>query len=377
MDAVKKRFKLEGVPRVEFFKGGPRCPEDITFPSVLRAILEYLGEDDFGCRTCRGLKPGSKIPCAYAHFIGVTGVASFLNWKPGWEMDNVEIMYMSDDPAAPFARGFEAAGYASELHGFGTERNTEAHCRERIMSSIQNNLPVLAFGPIGPPESALITGYDEDGDVLIGWSFFQDMPEFNAGLEFEPTGEFRKRDWFQYEPGFSFVTLGEKRERPPLADLYRKALAWMLQVARTPKTSGGRANGLAAYGAWAEQLLRDEDFPNDEAALRQRYDVHNNVAGMLAEARWYGALFLIEAATNPPDEDFRIPEALLSAAACYAAEHRLMWRLWDLAGGIANPEAYKSFADPGKRREMAGVIRAAGEKDRQATDHIEKALAKD
>jgi len=41
----------------------------------------------------------------------VSGVASFLSWKPGWEGDNVEIMYMSDDPAAPFDRAFRAAGY--------------------------------------------------------------------------------------------------------------------------------------------------------------------------------------------------------------------------------------------------------------------------
>jgi len=33
---------LEGVPRVHFYEGGKRCPEDITFPSCLRAILEYL-----------------------------------------------------------------------------------------------------------------------------------------------------------------------------------------------------------------------------------------------------------------------------------------------------------------------------------------------
>ena len=66
----------------------------------MRAVVEYLRIDDFGCRSCRPVRPGCRIPCTYAFFIGVTGVASFLNWKPGWEMDNVEIMYMSDDPAA-------------------------------------------------------------------------------------------------------------------------------------------------------------------------------------------------------------------------------------------------------------------------------------
>jgi hypothetical protein len=77
---------------------------------------------------------------------------------------------------------------------------------------------VLAFGPVGPPASAIITGYDEAGEVLIGWSFFQDIPEFNSGLEFEPTGEFRARQWMDYPPGFSFVVIGDSKERPPLTD---------------------------------------------------------------------------------------------------------------------------------------------------------------
>ena len=34
------RVVLEGVPRVHFYEGGPRCPEDIILPSVMRALLE-------------------------------------------------------------------------------------------------------------------------------------------------------------------------------------------------------------------------------------------------------------------------------------------------------------------------------------------------
>ena len=150
----------------------------------------------------------------------------------------------------------------------------------------------------------------------------------------------------------------------------------MLQVARTPKTFGDRATGLLAYTAWADHLLRDGDFPDDDAVLRQRYDVHNNVVGLVAEARWYGALFLSEAGANPPAQNYRMSEDLLHASACYAAEHALMWRLWDLAGGIGNPEAYKRFADPAVRRAMAPVILEAREKDARAADHIGAALAK-
>jgi hypothetical protein len=373
MPATIDRLVLQGVPRLHFYEGGPGCPEDIPFPSAMRALTEFLGDDELGCRTCRGLTPGCKVACSYAHFIGVSGVAAYLNWKPGWEMDNVEIMYMSDDPAAPFSRGFDAAGrhhrYLGHEEGVGRDE-----MRAQIVDSIRRGVPVLAFGPIGPPETALVCGYDDAGDVLIGWSFFQGMPPFNAGVELEPSGMFRVRGWFDYEPGFSCIVVGEKVTRPTLAETYRAALPWLLRVARTPSTFGGRANGLAAYGVWMQHLQRDEDFPQDEAVLRGRHDVHNNLVGFLAEARWYGSLFLAQAA-NGESLPFRATSHLLHAAACWAEIHALMWKVWDLAGGNGNPDAWRLFARPEVRRSMLPVLEEARRQDTEATEHIEKALA--
>jgi hypothetical protein len=51
-----------------------------------------------------------------------------------------------------------------------------------------------------------------------------------------------------------------------------------------------------------------------------------------------------------------------------------MWRLWDLAGGNGNPDAYRYFADPAVRRQMAPIIQQARDRDAQAADHIERAL---
>ena len=373
MPTTPDRLVLEGVPRVHFYEGGPACPEDICFPSVMRALMEYFHEEDFGCRDCRGLPPRSKVPCTYSFFVGVSGVASFLSWKPEWGDDNMEIMYMSDDPGAPFARAFEATGYEFRFVGVEPGRDSEASMRQEIVESIQKGRPVLAFGPVGPPESALITGYDEAGEVIIGWSFFQGIPGFDEGLEFEPTGQFRARHWFDYSPGFSFTVIGDKKERPPLQESCRKALEWMLQVARTPVTFGERHNGLAAYTAWAEHLLRDADFPDEEAVLRQRHEAHDAAVGLVAEARWYGSQFLLQA-SQPDILHYRATEDLMHAAACYAAEHRQMWELWDLAGGNGNPDAFRRFADPDVRRKMVPVIEQARENDERAARHIERAL---
>jgi hypothetical protein len=41
--ASPSRVVLDGVPRIHFYEGGPRCPEDIPWPSALRACLECMG----------------------------------------------------------------------------------------------------------------------------------------------------------------------------------------------------------------------------------------------------------------------------------------------------------------------------------------------
>ena len=216
------RLVLEGVPRVHFYEGGPRCPEDITLPSIMHAYLEYLGDEDFGCKHCQAKNPNCKIFCTYSFFMGITGAAAFLSWKKGWHEDNVAIFYMSDDPAAPERNAFTAAGYAHDWLEKQDNPQDEALFRQRIIESLQKGRPVISYGLIGPPEPCLITGYDEGGDVLIGWNFFQNFPEFNAGVEFEPSGQFRKRNW--YPDTLSLLFVGEKIERPSYSDSYRTAL---------------------------------------------------------------------------------------------------------------------------------------------------------
>ena len=46
--------------------------------------------------------------------------------------------------------------------------------QQRIIESIDGGHPVIGFGVVGPPEACIITGYDDGGEVLIGWSLFQE-----------------------------------------------------------------------------------------------------------------------------------------------------------------------------------------------------------
>jgi hypothetical protein len=380
---ARSRVVLDAVPRVGFYgetrrhdDSRMRCPEDVPFPSCLRACLEFLG-DGLGCKQMGLCRPVWKLGCGYAYLMGTTGAAFRLSWKPGWHPDNVASWLVSDDPSEIFRRGFASAGRDVEILCGGELRKQSLDVgeifRDRIIESIRDQRrPVIAHGVVGPPEECIVTGYDENGDVLIGWSFFQHDDQFNAGVEFEPSGMFRKRGW--RKDTWSVLLIGERRRPPDLRGVCLDALAWALDVVHSPVRGGDRHNGLAAYDAWAEHLLRDEDFATDDlAVLNERFTAHDDAVGTVAEGRWYASLFLAEAVGRLP---YQMAADLLAAASCCAAEHELMWRVWGCVGGIGHGEARtRKLAEPDVRRRIVPILREARDKDAQAADHIERALA--
>ena len=378
MSTVPARLVLANVPQVKFYDGGRRCPEDICLPSALRALTEYLGDPDYGCNKCRAMNPNCLIGCTYSYFAGVTGAAFYLSWKDGWHEDNQSHAYLDADPNAMERRAFQALGYSFER----LLPDQRPQFAPRVEQSLQRGLPVISYGIFGPPEAGLITGYDEDGEVVLGWDFFQRL---TPGVETEPSGYYRRRDWAKHAQ--SLVIVGEKGSRPPLKETYRAALEFALKVIRTPMVRPGpdapeayqhRHNGLAAYDAWAAHLLRDDDFPaGDEKTLRQRFAVHDGVVGLVAEARWYGSQFLLGMADQVDTQVHRDAlEGILHAAALYAGDHELMWKLWDFAGGLGNPDGWRLFADPTVRRQMVLLIQDVRDKDARAALHLEQALTR-
>ncbi len=103
----------------------------------------------------------------------------------------------------------------------------------------------------------------------------------------------------------------------------------------------------------------------------ERYLVHYGAVGALAKARWYGSLFLKQAAAVLP----AMAGELAAAAECCVAEHDLMWAVWESAGGNGVSDAHeRKLADPGVRRRIIPLIRLARKEDAEAAAHVERAL---
>ena len=184
------RVLLEGdTLRIGFHGVGKApYPEDIAPAAVLRALAQHLGVE----LQTQGIFWGD-----YCYFAGITGEAfRFLEFmglaKPAPGLSIAE-RYGNTAPADLYRRALDAAG----LESVGlTPALAGAHLREQIVASLgDRRTPVIGFGVFGPPEPFLITGYDEDGEVLLGWSHFQGEQKGNPDLSFEPTGQFRLRHW--------------------------------------------------------------------------------------------------------------------------------------------------------------------------------------
>ncbi|MBT3379800.1 MAG: hypothetical protein HN742_19350 [Lentisphaerae bacterium] len=311
------------------------------FPGALHACLEYLGD-----------------PQDYAYLMGITG-ASF---RRVWSRDdggNVDLMYLTPEP---HRRAFEALGYS-----YHEVQRNETAMITAIRKSIDRETPVIAFGLIGPPEAGLVTGYDQEGKTLYGWSYFQDRAQ---------PGYYQIDDWFgEMAEGLPFgliVVGGKEEKRPSPRAVLTASLEWAIDLARRSKRAGlpNHICGLAAYDAWADSLEVDSDYPlGDRKTMETRAMVHCDQVVML-HGRALAATFLRRMARDVPD----VAEQLNTAAGLYEAAGNESGKVWHW-GHWQQPAALKGMADAATRREFAKHIRIARGAEKQGVASMEAALA--
>jgi hypothetical protein len=338
-----KKVYIAGVSKLTWATG-----EMSEFASALRIVLEYLGE---------------KVP--YHFVMGTSGIAFRLVVSPvEWDPGNYKIRNFSTDPDEPIRRAFEAVGYECTVFEKGTKQDDMC----RIMASIDKGVPVLAFGVVGPSECCIITGYDEGGEVLLGWSTFQNIPD-DHNIPHDPTGYFRKPGWHDNPNTDGYIIIGDKVERRPLRKIYLDALMWAVNLVHTPKV-GERYAGLEAYRVWAEEMTQEQYFPEgDKAIIGHRY---LSAAINLTMLRDHCSIepFLQQVA----EEESDLALDLAPAIDCYAEMRRLIDSLIDCIDDSFSEESVMRIADADIRREYARILLQIRDKEKEGIGHIERVL---
>ena len=110
-------------------------------------------------------------PVAYDYVMGVSGAAFKLLWHPSWCPSNNSMGVLGEEP---IRRIFRALGYAYECLFKPDSPGSEDEYRRRIVESIDKGRPVIAAGIVGPPDEGIVGGYDKNGEVVLGRSYFCD-----------------------------------------------------------------------------------------------------------------------------------------------------------------------------------------------------------
>ena len=237
-------------------------PSERILPDV--PPLRFWGEGAVGWYCLAGAVTkyleyiGDAVP--YATIMGVSGACWRLIWGPGTMSPDNLIMdwyghHLAEERIADaLDYGYDALDRSRDNPE--TEANSEAAANAWIREEIDAGRPAIAIGVAGP-EECLGAGYREYGQALVVQSFFERSEAY-----------FEARDWYQ-DPMFlglhRFTKTGERQTR---REMHVDSLRWAVEIADM-REAGGRAAGVAAYDAWARDMLRDDLFPvDDPAALR-------------------------------------------------------------------------------------------------------------
>jgi RimJ/RimL family protein N-acetyltransferase len=331
------RMVLPDVPKIGFHTGR-LCP----FPGSVYALLEYTGR-----------------PESYDYLMAVSGGA----FRRFWNRDdggNVDLMYLYPEPARLL---FWALG----LDYRAVPRADRKEMLEAIMASITAGLPVIDFGTVGPPEAGLVCGYDREGEVLLGHSYF----DFARHTPEQPYYE--KAHWFeQMDPNSpGLILIGRAHDRPSPRSVLAQTLRWAIALARVERRANQPEHvcGLAAGYAWADALEVDADYDTgDESVLRTRAMVHGDQTVMLAE-RVHAGRFLRAMAEHAPEA----ADDLRAASDLYDRVHKAHVWPWRVKH-FNDAEVKQGLRDGELCREFAHEIREATRAEAAATDLLERAL---
>jgi hypothetical protein len=336
-----RKVYIEDVRKVSWDTG-----EMCEFASSFVSAMSSLGED---------------IP--YSYVMGTSGVAFRFTLYPGeWDFGNYSIRNISPDVYAPIHRAFSAAGYAYTLNEPGSFQDDA----RKIIDSINRGVPVLAYPLVGPSDCCIITGYDDDGKVLLGWSTYQDIPD-DHNIPHDNTGYFRKPGWHENISGY--ILIGEKASYPPLRTVYLEAMKWAVYLMRLPGM-GHHVTGLEGLHAWADEMTQAKYFPaGDDAVIGQRY-VSAAINMTMLRDHCQAVLFLHQVVEDVPDFQ---PE-LSQAVERYSEVKRLRDSMDNLIADNFSGQAMKAIADTEIRRAYAATILRIRDVEEEAIIQIEHFL---
>jgi len=139
------------------------------------------------------------------------------------------------------------------------------------MDSIDKGVPVITLeGVINCSDACVISGYDNDGKVLLGYNPFMYVKDDHNEAS-DDTGYFRKSNWCEGSNAewnrLRILVIEGKCEKPGREAVLSETMRLAARLIGEKELCPGRHNGLAAHKAFADALMTYEWEDNFEPYL--------------------------------------------------------------------------------------------------------------
>lgn len=302
---------LYGVPKVEWGTYGGSTP----YPICLKACADYLGDD-----------------LEYPSVMVASGGAFRFTWnEKAWDMSNVDIFHTFGEDGEENIYAYAAKALGREFSMLNrTESTTKEEFVQFIKKHIDEGFPCIAQGIIGPPEACIITGYRENGNVLLGWNFFQYDPAFGGNVTIDESGYFVCDNWWENADTQSVMCLGPvENDMFGNADIIKMAVAIM-----NPRKDGDYIKGVAGFSAWRKMLCEDSAFEGEnQPLLFEKMLCQDDATTCLIDGRGSASVYFKRLAeTEKGKEDNEVLEKYKTLANLFEKVKSFAEQTWALLG---------------------------------------------
>jgi len=336
---------LYDIRKIEFGAYG----SETMFPICVKAVSEYLGDD-----------------VSYAYIMAATGAAFRLVWnQTEWDLSNIDLFHTLRESNDIYQYGAKALGRKFSFLG-REEGTSKKEFMTYIKAAIAKGYPVIALGIIGPPEPCIIAGFEAAGDVVAGWNFFQNDPEYSSHINTMDNGYFRCDTWWENTDTQAVMCIGE-REDTSYNDKDIVKMALNIMETREETTY---AKGIRAYKAWKTMLLQEKWFENGSAFdnLFSKLLVQNDAMTCLYDGRKWASTYFKEVAEKYENSEKTLCVNIASSFQKVSAAARNMKSLIGYWDDIEKMQ--RNFSDRLIREKLGELIETAEKEDIQAYEQM-------
>lgn len=233
---------------------------DCTWAGAVLRAVNFMGEN-----------------YTYEQIMGLSGACYRIAFTEVWDWSAVDALVAFDYSAILF----KAIGY-EPIWADRVGKDNRGEERRRIVADIANGKPVIAINLRIAPEWGVITGYKENGKILLCRTYFDK--------------EFLKDDKDYLESDFwpfLILHLGEKTEKQTEYDSFIKSLNTLVDSFYAP-CERGYYQGKEAYERWMEGLENDFlwDKNKESKNIDRRIGVNDATLLNLIDARRCAAEYI-------------------------------------------------------------------------------------